>query len=160
MEELKSRFGVEVKVNERSKAITIEAGKDRLKEILTYLKDRGYAVLTDLTAIDYVTNMIIYYLLQNPKTLERVRVTVSVGRDESLLSVHDLWSGADWYERELYDMFGIIFNNHPDLKRILMPDDWVGHPMRRDYPLTELPVEFKNNVKPKIPSEIIPYVRK
>jgi len=70
-----------------------------------------------------------------------------------------LWEGADWYERELYDLFGLYFDGHPDLKRILMPDDWKGHPLRRDYALTEEPVEFKHGVKPKVPSEVIPYVK-
>lgn len=163
LDRLKTQFGVSIKVNERSKAITLESHKSRLVEVLTHLKTEGYAVLTDLTAIDHLepeVYTVVYYLLQNPKTLERIRVIVVIKRKEPLPSVCSIWEGADWYERELFDMFGIWFDNHPDLKRILMPDDWVGHPMQRDYPLTEKPVQFKHDVKPKIPSEIIPYVRK
>lgn len=129
-----------------------------LLEALSYLKRRGYAVLMDLTGVDYLqpskrTKLI--YILHNPDTYERVRVTAFALREESAPSVTELWAGADWYEREIYDLFGVPFANHPDLKRILMPDDWQGHPLRRDYALTEEPVEFKHGVKPKVPSEII-----
>ncbi len=99
------------------------------------------------------------YFLQNPTTFERLRIAVVVMRGEKLPSAVDLWPGANWYERELYDMFGVGFLGHPDLKRILMPDHWVGHPMRRDYALGEEPVEFKHGVEPKCPSEIIPHVK-
>lgn len=80
---------------------------------------------------------------------------VKIGHQETLPSVCDLWEGANWYERELFDMFGIKFEGHPDLKRILMPDDWQGHPMLKEYPLTEEPVQFLYGRKPKVPSEII-----
>ena len=86
-------------------------------------------------------------------------MTVSLARGEEIQTVTDLWAGADWYERELYDLFGIHFHGHPDLTRILMPDDWHGHPLRKDYALTEEPVEFKHGVKPKLPSQIIPNVK-
>lgn len=134
------------------------------EEIKTYLKDmrKTYPVLMDLTGVDYLDphpRTQIVYLLHQPETLERLIVKTEVGRGESIPSVTDLWAGADWYERELYDLFGILFTNHPDLKRILMPDDWHGHPLRKDYALTEEPVEFKHGVKVKIPSEIIPNVR-
>lgn len=163
LDQLKSLYGVSIRINERSKAITLESHKSRLLELLAHLYDSGFLVLTDLTAIDHLEPEIytvVYYLLQNPKTRERIRVIVVIKRDESLPSVCHIWEGANWYERELFDMFGVLFENHPDLKRILMPDDWVGHPMLKDYPLTEKPVQFKHDVKPKIPSEIIPYVRK
>lgn len=116
----------------------------------------------DLTAVDYlqpIKRTKIVYWLHNPDNLERIRITVFAERDGELPSVVDLWAGADWYEREIYDLWGVHFKGHPDLKRILMPDDWVGHPLRKDYALTEEPVEFKNGIKPKVPSEIIPYVK-
>ncbi len=122
-------------------------------------KESGYRVLMDLTAVDYVTHTKILYLLHNPDTFERMFITTTVQRGESIPSVTTLWEGANWYERELWDMFGIHITDHPDLTRILMPDDWRGHPLQKDYALTEEPVEFKHNVHPKVPSEIIPHVR-
>jgi NADH-quinone oxidoreductase subunit C len=145
--------------------ITLEVQKNKLKNVLAFLKqmpEPGYEVLMDLTGVDYLQptkRTKVIYWLHNPTNFERLRIIVFADRDESLPSVIDLWKGATWYERELYDLFGVTFEGHPNLKRILMPDDWVGHPLRRDYALTEEPVEFKNNVKPKIPSEIIPYVK-
>jgi NADH-quinone oxidoreductase subunit C len=142
---------------------TVEVSKEGLKEVLAFLKGSpgpGYEVLMDLTGVDYLfpfPRTKVIYWLHNPSTLERLRIIVFVGREESLPSVVELWGGADWYERELYDMFGIRFENHPELTRILMPDDWEGHPMRRDYPLTEVPVQFKHGVHPKVPSKIISY---
>jgi NADH-quinone oxidoreductase subunit C len=139
---------------------TLEVEKPALIEILTFCKANGFDVLMDLTAIDYllpspVTKVV--YWLHNATNYQRIRITLNIVRDETIPSVTPLWEGANWYERELFDMFGVQFEGHPDLKRILMPDDWKGHPMRRDYSLTEVPVEFKHDVKPKVPSEIIKY---
>lgn len=145
--------------------ITLEVRKEKLKEVLSFLKngpDMGYTVLMDLTGVDYlspVKQTKVVYWLHNPANLERIRVTLFAARDEAIPSVTDLWEGADWFERELYDLFGVRCEGHPDLKRILMPDDWVGHPLRKDYALTEESVEFKHGVKPKVPSHIIPVGR-
>lgn len=144
---------------------TIEVRKESLKKVLAFLKkvpDPGYEVLMDLTGVDYLEptkRTKVVYWLHSPVTFERIRVFVFAARDETIPSVTDLWEGANWYERELYDFYGVRFEGHPDLTRILMPDDWEGHPLRRDYALTEEPVQFKHGVKPKVPSEIIPYVK-
>lgn len=144
---------------------TLEIRKGKLKEILAFLKQTpspGFEVLMDLTGVDYlepIKQTKVVYLLHNPTNYQRLRIAVWVERNESLTSAVDLWAGANWYEREVYDLFGVKFTGHPDLQRILMPDDWLGHPLRKDYALTEEVVEFKHGVKPKVPSEIIPYVK-
>jgi NADH-quinone oxidoreductase subunit C len=141
--------------------ITLETSKEWIKDVLAFLKqtpDPGYEVLMDLTGVDYLypkAQTKVVYWLHNPTNYDRLRIVVFVERDHVLPTVTDLWEGADWYERELFDFFGVLFEGHPDLKRILMPDDWEGHPLRRDYPLSEESVEFKHGAKPKIPSQII-----
>lgn len=143
---------------------TVEVRREHLKEVLAYLKDvlnPGYDLM-DLTAVDYlhpIKQTKVVYLLHNAVDHSRLIVTLFVERDGTIPSVTDLWEGADWFERELYDLFGVHFERHPNMKRILLPDDWKGHPLRRDYALTEESVEFKHGVKPKVPSEIIPYVK-
>ena len=144
---------------------TLEITNEGIKTALSMLRrtpDPGYEVLMDLTGVDYLEpfpRTKVVYWLHNPSNYTRIRLFTYVARGGSLHTVTDIWEGADWYERELFDLFGIKFIEHPDLKRILMPDDWKGHPLLRDYALTEESVEFKNNVKPKIPSQIIPYVK-
>jgi len=144
---------------------TLHIRKEQLHAILLFLKQvpgPGLEVLMDLTGVDYLQptkRTKVVYWLHNPTTYERLRICVFAARGETLPSVTSIWEGANWYERELFDLFGISFEGHPDLKRILMPDDWQGHPLLRDYALTEVPVEFKHGVKPKIPSEIIPNVK-
>lgn len=145
--------------------LTIELRKQGVKEVMSFLRDApecGYETLMDLTAVDYLNPTVrtkIVYWLHNPVTYARLRVVVFALRNEEIPSVTDIWEGADWYEREVYDLYGVKFSGHPQLTRILMPDDWQGHPLRRDYALTEESVEFKHGVQPKVPSEIIPYVK-
>lgn len=159
VQDLKTK--ADIKEHEFCGEFTLEVRKEQLKEVLLYLKEQtkpGYEVLMDLTGVDYIhpeKRTKVVYWLHNPTNYERIRIIVFAHRDESIPSVTDLWKGADWYERELFDLFGVKFDGHPDLKRILMPDDWKGHPLRRDYALTEEKVQFKHDVLPKIPSKII-----
>ncbi len=143
--------------------ITLEVKSEQHLDVLSYFKKNGFEVLMDLTGVDYLEPEIgtkIVYLLHSPSDFQRIRIALFVPREGVVSSATHLWEGADWYERELYDLFGVHFEGHPDLKRILMPDNWIGHPLQKDYPLTEEPVSFKHGVKPKVPSEIIHVTRK
>ena len=120
-------------------------------EALAALRDEGYRLLVFLTCVDHLADSSrewparyeVVYELRNFETGEQLRVRAFVDGDPPHIdSVSDLFPPANWDERETYDLFGIVFNNHPDLTRILMPDDWVGHPLRRDYPVGGEPVEF------------------
>lgn len=96
----------------------------------------GFNLLADLTAIDYPQRERRYeviYQLYSFSRNERLRLKVPLGESEVIESVVPVWSTADWLEREVFDMFGIRFANHPNLKRILLPDEWQGHPLRKDY---------------------------
>ena len=129
--------------------VTVPA--ERIREVLSALKSDGYRLLVFLTCVDHLVDTsrefparyeLVYQLrdLEKPADL-RVRAFVD-GDPPRIDSVHDIFPPADWDERETYDMFGIVFADHPGLTRILMPDDWVGHPLRRDYPVGGEVVEF------------------
>jgi NADH-quinone oxidoreductase subunit C len=140
---------------------TIHIKKEEIKNVLKHFKEEinpSYDVLMDLTAVHYLlphNSIKMIYFLHSMENGERLRVSTFLLPEEEIDSVIDLWEGAAWYEREIYDLFGVHFKGHHDLKRLLMPDDWIGHPLRKDYPLTQEPVEFKHEAKPKVPSEII-----
>jgi len=119
-----------------------------LRARLQQLKDDGYAMLLDLGAVDYLQRKprfdVVYHLLKLPPkkagvaevgSPPRLRVLCGVEENEHLPTVMDLWKSADWAEREVYDLFGIVFDGHSDLRRIQMPHDWEGHPLRKDYPM-------------------------
>jgi NADH-quinone oxidoreductase subunit C len=98
-----------------------------------------FTVLADVTAVDWFPSEprfeVVYSLLSHERR-ERIRIKVKVsGADPYIESVTALWAGASPFEREIFDLFGIRFQGHPDLRRILMPDDWEGHPLRKDYPV-------------------------
>ena len=114
-------------------------GQDILK-VLTELKDYGFNFLADLTAIDNLTlggfeRFAVSYHLLSHKTTERATVKAYISEEKpSLPSVESLWKTADWQEREVFDLFGIKFEGHPNLIRIMNPDDYDGYPLRKDYP--------------------------
>ena len=109
-------------------------GADRLHAAARDLKDLGFDRLGMVTAVDYGEEFELVYRLQSREMRAGIFVKTRVPRDEPRIdSVNDLWAAANWQEREVYDMFGIVFDGHPDLRRILLTDDWVGYPLRKDY---------------------------
>jgi NADH-quinone oxidoreductase subunit C len=129
----------------------ITVAPESVRDALGALRADGYRLLTFLTCVDHLADSSrewpkryeIVYQLRDLETLKQLRVRAFVDGDPPRIdSVHDLFPPANWDERETYDLFGIVFNDHPDLTRILMPDDWVGHPLRRDYPVGGETVEF------------------
>ena len=114
-------------------------GQDILK-VLTELKDYGFNFLADLTAIDNLTlggfeRFAVSYHLLSHRTTERATVKAYISEEKpSLPSVESLWKTADWQEREVFDLYGIKFEGHPNLIRIMNPDDYDGYPLRKDYP--------------------------
>jgi NADH-quinone oxidoreductase subunit C len=121
------------------------------------LKADGFGMCTDLTAVDYLLRpprevppgiaaerfeVVVNLLSLDPPRRVRLRVQVPEA-DPHLPTIWDLYAGADFYEREVYDLMGIVFDGHPDMTRIMMPEDWEGHPLRKDYPVGQVPVRFK-----------------
>ncbi|CAB4806539.1 MAG: NADH-quinone oxidoreductase subunit C [Actinobacteria bacterium] len=130
-----------------------------LGQYLTLVKklaDEGFDMCVDLTAVDYLTHPgrplpegvsaerfeLVVNLLSLDRR-ERVRVRVQIAESDVIASLFDLYPGTEAMEREVFDMFGLLFSGHPDLTRILMPEDWDGHPLRKDYEIGQIPVQFK-----------------
>ena len=117
--------------------------RDELFAALKLLRDqRGFDLLVDITCVDYLNyrdaedRFGLVYLLANTQTNERITVRTFVNEPDLVVpSAVPLWAGANWLEREVWDMFGIRFDGHPDLRRILLPDEFVAFPLRKDYPL-------------------------
>ncbi len=98
-----------------------------------------FVAFSDVTAADFYPRReprfdVVYHLV-SPVRRARVRVKVQIGLDERVPTVTSVWPGADWPEREVFDLFGIVFEGHADLRRLMMPEDWEGHPLRKDYPV-------------------------
>ena len=144
-------------VDESSGATVVHCNRDRYLDLCRGLKADGYAMPVGVTGVDYLTHpgrllpdgirperFEVVLELLNLAAHKRVRVRCQVpAADPSVASVFDLWPGSEAHERETYDMFGIRFEGHPDMTRILMPDDWEGHPLRKDYDTGHIPIQFK-----------------
>ena len=126
--------------------MTIVVRPEVIADVCLALRDDKtlvYNYLADITAVDWLEREprydVVYHLL-SLATYAVVRLKLRIGDEETpnpeIPTVTTVWPGADWFEREVYDLFGIRFNGHPNQTRILMPQDWVGHPLRKDYPLT------------------------
>jgi NADH-quinone oxidoreductase subunit C len=128
---------------------TLVANPPQIKKVLGHLRGKGYAFLASLHGVDYYPDeprLGVLYELLDMKQADRISVKARVHTDEPhIASVVDLFPGANFPEREVYDMFGVVFDGHPDMRRILMPEDYEGFPQRRDFPLGGEPVLFTYN---------------
>jgi NADH-quinone oxidoreductase subunit C len=129
-------------------------------DLVRSFKEDGFEMCVDLCAVDYLEHLdralpdgivatrfeIVVNLLSLSKK-QRVRIRVQVGDENPIID--SLFSGTEAMEREAFDLFGVLFRNHPDLTRILMPEDWEGHPLRKDYAVGKIPVQFKEAPGPR-----------
>jgi NADH-quinone oxidoreductase subunit C len=131
---------------------TINVDINQYYETIESFRNDGYEMMADLTAVDWYRKreprfQIVVNLLSVSKN-SRVILNISVPDDSlKIPSICEIYPGANFFEREVFDMFGIEFENHPELTRILMPDDWTGNPLRKDYGSGRIPVQFKNAPK-------------
>jgi NADH-quinone oxidoreductase subunit C len=121
--------------------LTLEIAPGKISSVCGFLKyDQKFVRLSTVTAVDRYPaepRFEVVYHLHSIERNERVRLKCRLrGEDPVIESVTGVWRGANWYEREVFDLFGIKFLNHPDLRRIMMPEDWEGYPLRKDYPVT------------------------
>ncbi len=134
----KARFGEAIREawTDRKQAILL-VERGRLLEIAQYVREEEkFDLLSDLTAVDWPKREKRFDVILNLYSFaknERLRLKIHAAADEPVPSVAGVWGTANWLEREAYDMFGIVFDGHPNLKRILLPDEWQGHPLRKDY---------------------------
>ncbi len=153
------RFGAVVGAEQPSRGqAVVHPSRNRWFDVAAAARADGFDQLIDLTAVDYLTYgadrglpegvqperfEVVAGLLSHERR-ERLRMRVQVPADDATVpTLFDLWPGSESLEREVYDMFGIVFEAHPDLSRILMPEDWSGHPLRKDYDAGQIPVQFK-----------------
>ncbi len=125
--------------------LTLEIEPKRLIEVCTFLRDQEalqFKVLADLTAVDHhpqtAPRFVVSYDLLSVHLKHRLRLHAAAqGDPPSIETVSGVWATANWHERECWDLMGVLFNNHPDLRRIMLPEDWVGHPLQKDCEATE-----------------------
>ncbi len=144
--------------------VVLHPGRGAYRGLIADLRQQGYTACVDVTAVDYLTHpgrsglpvevvperfeVVAILLSFEAKSRLRVRVQVPAA-DPVVDSLYELHPGCEAMEREAYDMFGIVFTGHPDLTRILMPEDWEGHPLRKDYSVGRIPVQFKGAPGPR-----------
>jgi NADH-quinone oxidoreductase subunit C len=150
---LKEKFGNSIlRVVEFRGETTVGVKRSAVIEVLQFLKDTpelNYTFLADLTACDNLPaepRFVVVYQLREMRGYTSIRIECPLpGQETELPTATGVFINANWYERELFDLFGLTFTGHPDLRRILMPDDWQGHPLRKDYPVGCEEVQFTFN---------------
>jgi NADH-quinone oxidoreductase subunit C len=119
--------------------LTLTIATDKIRDACSTVQTAGYNFFEDLTAVDWYPAsprfQLSYHILSHAYK-ERIRLRVMLGEARpEVESITPVWAGANYFEREVFDLFGIRFEGHPDMRRIMMPDDWTGHPLRKDYPV-------------------------
>jgi len=149
VDDLQARFGASL--HEYAGDVTLTLNPDQIVDACRLLRDgHGFDMLIDETAVDYYPEMeprfhVVYHITNLSKAvIICLRVPVN-GVEPHLPTIETVWAGANWYEREVFDMFGIRYDGHSDMRRIVMPADWQGHPLRKDYPLGYEEVQFTFN---------------
>lgn len=127
--------------------LVVEVGREDYVALVEAARASGFETFIDLCGVDHVAREPRFDVVVNLLSTQHTRrLLIKVGvpnEDPSLPSISMVYPGANFYERETWDMFGIVFDGHPDLTRLLMPDEWDGHPLRKDYRIGSVPVEFK-----------------
>ena len=134
--------------------LTVDAHGPRITQVLKFLRDDSlcrFSTLIDLCGVDYPERSqrfdVVYHLLSLHNN-QRIRVKIAVGADETVQTAREVYPAADWFEREAFDMYGVVFAGHPDLRRILTDYGFSGHPLRKDFPLTgEVEVRYDDEQK-------------
>jgi NADH-quinone oxidoreductase subunit C len=146
VEIFKNQFGDEIQGSEVFRGqLSVTVGPASIAEVCAFCRDDErlkFDMLTDLTAVDFlprVPRFQVVYNLYSFRDNDRLRLKVPVEENQTLSTVEGVWRSANWLEREVYDLFGIVFENHSDLRRILLWDGYVGHPLRKDFPLQGVP---------------------
>ena len=159
----------EIKSSHGDLMMTVD--REAIVEVCTKLRDDhdfrfdflAYCTVVDYSALGRTPRYEAIYQLYSTRKTHRLRVKAQIPEDDpSIDSVVPVWGGANWMEREAFDMFGVIFRNHPDLRRILLPEDWEGHPLRKDFPLGGVKsFYFKRSTEPRAgePKNLVPRIR-
>ena len=169
---LRARFADAVlEISEFRGEVTARIKREKVVSVCKFLRDEprlGFNLLSDVTAVDYLLLGImprfdVVYHLFSLTHFHRLRLKAAVPEDDPVIdSVIPVWGTANYHEREIFDFFGIIFKNHPNLTRILMPEDWEGYPLRKDFPLGGVKsFYFKRSTNPHAgePKDLIPRIR-
>lgn len=138
LQRLQERFPGSLEVVETSDQPTVIVPREMLLVFAEHVKNaEGYVMFNDVLAVDWFParpRFEVIYQVYHPEKFQRLRFKSFVAEDQPMPSVVGIWEGANWPEREAFDLFGIVFEGHPNLTRIYLPDDWEGHPLRKDYP--------------------------
>ncbi|MCA9836758.1 MAG: NADH-quinone oxidoreductase subunit C [Trueperaceae bacterium] len=142
---------LEGKPGEFKAMVSVTVPKDHLLEAIESSKDAGFNMISDVFGLDYLSypghqgkRFSVAYNLYSIEANERIFIRVNLDEGETLPTITHLWSGANFMEREVYDMFGVVFDDHPDLRKLITPEDLDGHPHRKDFPLGETPTLFND----------------